>query len=76
LAIAEPMMAPAASPPTTPAATPQPLQCACAEDGNAAARVLAAASAMIVCFMGVLSGRLLIWPGSSTQIRYAIFKGR
>ena len=69
-------MAPAARPPTTPAATPQPLQCACAEDGNAAANVAAAASAMIVCFMGVLSGRLLIWPGSSTQIRYAIFKGR
>src|SRR5512139_809233 len=56
------MMAPAASPPTTPAATPQPLQCACAEDGNAAARVPAAASAMIVCFMGVLSGRLLFGP--------------
>ena len=35
-------MAPAANPPTTPAATPQPLQCACAGDGNAAARVVAA----------------------------------
>src|SRR6185312_1740210 len=46
------MMAPAASPPTTPAATPQPRQCACTEDGNAAASVAAAASAMIVFFMG------------------------
>src|SRR4029078_6773689 len=39
-----------------------PLQCACAEDGNAAARMPAAASAMIVCFMGVLSGLLLFGP--------------
>src|SRR5512139_50095 len=54
--MAEPMIAPAASPPTTPAATPQPWQRACAEDGNATARVAAAASAMIVCFMGVLTG--------------------
>src|SRR5690242_9533565 len=56
------MMAPAASPPTTPAATPQPLQCAWAEDGNAASKVPAAASAMIICFMGVLSCRLLFGP--------------
>jgi hypothetical protein len=55
--MAEPMMAPAASPPTTPAATPQPRQCACTEDGNAAARIAAAASAMMVFLMGVLSGR-------------------
>src|SRR6478672_4282603 len=53
------MMAPAASPPTTPAATPQPRQCACAEDGNAAASVTAAASATKVLFMGVLSSRLV-----------------
>ena len=44
-------MAPAARPPTTPAATPQPRQFACAEDGNAAANVAAAANAIIVCFM-------------------------
>jgi hypothetical protein len=68
-------MAPAASPPTTPAATPQPAQFACAEDGNAAARVAAAASAKMVFFMGVLSGRIRS-TRSSTQNRYAIFKGR
>jgi hypothetical protein len=60
--MAEPMIAPAASPPTTPAATPQPWQCACAEDGNAAAMVAAAANAMIVCFMGILSGQNNLAP--------------
>src|SRR5665647_3154317 len=53
--MAEPMMAPAANPPTMPAATPQPRQPACAGDGNAAATIAAAASAMIVRVMGVLS---------------------
>jgi hypothetical protein len=33
------------------------LQYACAEDGNTAARVVAAASAIMVFFMGLLSGR-------------------
>src|SRR5262249_59972213 len=56
-AIAPRMMAPAASPPTIPAATPQPTQFACAGNDIAAARVPAAASTMMVFFMSVLSGQ-------------------
>src|SRR5690242_15794665 len=56
--MAEPTMAPAASPPSTPTATPQPRQWACAENGNAAARLAAAAKIIKLCFMGALSRRI------------------
>ena len=67
------MIAPAAKPPTIPAAVPQPRQCASAGDDNAAAMNTAAAKTIGIRFMGVLSG---LGPKSTPIIGPALLLAR